>query len=553
MDIAGVLESLVNAVWGLWFVVLLAGAGLLFSVATKFIQFKAFGHSLLVIAGKFDDEKDAGEISHFQALSAALSATIGLGNIAGVALAVGAGGPGAVFWMWICGFLGMATKFTTCTLSQMYRKVDDNGHVRGGPMYYIELGLGKRWKWMAWLFAIFCVVASFGGGNMFQSNQTASIIKTYFGVPSWITGTVLVFLVATVIIGGIKRIGNVASKIVPFMCAFYVAVALVIIIKHASAVPAMFAEIFSSAFSGRAAAGGFAGATVMYALRTGFQRACFSNEAGLGSAPIAHAAAKTDEPVREGVVAMIGPFIDTIVICTMTAMVILITGMWRPAPLGTLKSVSEKGIEISVVDKQNVRDGAAVAILLAGKKRGRVEQKTHLEFKVTKVTDKLIHAQWPAIKAEGEEAKASALKKRRAMIASLKSGAPVYRRFSGTQGGVELTALSFDTAFKGLGPLLSLAVFLFAFSTMVSWSYYGEQATEYLFGSWAILPYKIIFCVMIFVGSVNSLDPVINFSDAMLGLMAVPNLIGTILLFPRVRDAARDYMRRLKKGEFSQG
>ncbi|MCA9519523.1 MAG: sodium:alanine symporter family protein [Myxococcales bacterium] len=536
------LESLVNAVWSIWFVVLLAGAGIVFSVITKFVQFRGFWHSVRVIAGTYDRPEDAGEISHFQALSAALSATIGLGNIAGVALAVGAGGPGAVFWMWICGALGMATKFVTCTLSQMYRKVDDDGHVRGGPMYYIELGLGAAWKPAAALFASFCAIASFGGGNMFQANQTAAMLEAYYAVPEWLTGIILVVLVAMVIIGGIKRIGSVAGKIVPFMCVLYIVFSMVIILKNATAVPDLFREIISAAFSGRAAIGGFAGVTLMFALQTGFQRACFSNEAGLGSAPIAHAAAKTEEPVREGIVAMIGPFIDTIVICTMTALVILITGIWRPAPAGVIQSLDQKRgrVQIKLTKGTMVREGLPLGILVDS---GRAGLKDSIDLKIRDVDGDTVVAALP------EEVMKDA-GKRKAALAKLAVGLPVYRRFTGTQGGVELTARAFDQSFHGFGNVLAVAVFLFAFSTMVSWSYYGEQATEYLFGRGAVMPYKIIFCAMIMVGAVINLKDVINFSDAMLGLMAIPNLIAALLLFPRVNRKTSEYFARLRKGDF---
>lgn len=456
MSVADILAAAANYAWGLPLVILLVGAGILFTTQMMGVQIRAFWHSLKVIAGKFDDPKHKGQITHLQALSAALSATVGLGNIAGVAVAVTMGGPGAVFWMWIAGFFGMATKFTTCTLAVMYRKVDDQGRTSGGPMYFIRLGLGENWKFVAGAFALLGAIASFGGGNMFQSNQTATILAEEFGVPVWITGIIFAAGVAAVIIGGIKRIGAVASKLVPFMAAVYCLGSIFIIILHLGDVPHMLYQIVHDAFTGTAAIGGFTGVAFREVLVGGVRRAVFSNEAGLGSAPIAHSAARTDEPIREGVVAMLGPFIDTIVICTMTAVVILLSGLW---------------------------------------------------------TD-------PSVTG-------------------------------GQVTGIRLTVAAFDSGMHGFGRyFVAIAVFLFAFSTAISWSYYGEKCVEYLFGEKAIFPYKSLFVFCVFLGAVWSLGPVINFSDTMLAMMAIPNLIGTIALSPRVARATKDYLARLRKGDF---
>jgi len=453
MSIADILSVVVGYAWNLPLVILLVGAGILFTFMMRWIQVRQFVHSLKVIAGKFDRPEHAGQITHLQALSAALSATVGLGNIAGVAVAVSMGGPGAVFWMWVAGLFGMATKFTTCTLAVMYRKVDERGHTSGGPMYYIRLGLGEKWKFVAGAFALMAAIASFGGGNMFQSNQSAVILFDQYGVPTWLTGIVFALGVAAVIIGGITRIGRVASKLVPFMAAVYVIGAMYIILTHLGAVPELLAGIVRSAFTGTAAVGGFVGVTFRTVMIQGVRRAVFSNEAGLGSAPIAHSAAKTDEPIREGIVAMLGPFIDTIVICTMTALVILLSGLWT----------------------------------------------------------------------------------------------------TGQTDGIQLTVAAFESSMHGFGRLfVTSAVFLFAFSTAISWSYYGEKCMEYLFGPKAVLPYKAVFVVAVFIGAIWSLGPVIDFSDTMLALMAIPNLIGTIALSPKVAKAAKDYVGKLKRGEFYQ-
>jgi len=424
-------------------IMLSIGAGLFLTIWNRGIQFRKFGHAIQVIRGKYDRPDQAGELSHFQALCTALSATIGLGNIAGVAVAISTGGPGALFWMWLVACVGMATKFTTCTLAIKYRKVAPDGSTHGGPMHYIEQGLGKKWKPLALTFASFGAISAFGGGNMFQSNQTALALSTNFGVPTWVSAIVLGVLVALVIVGGIKRIGHVAGTLVPFMCVVYVLGALFVILTHILELPSVFAFIVKDAFTGDAVAGGAFGTVI----HQGVKRAVFSNEAGLGSAPIAHATAKTDEPIREGVVAMIGPFVDTIVVCTMTAMVIIITDAWKSS-------------------------GVA---------------------------------------------------------------------------GATLTTLAFDSAITGFGRyIVTIGIATFAFSTMISWSYYGQQCVEYLFGEWMVLPYKILYVVAVSFGAVWTFTPILNFSDTVFGLMIIPNLIGTFGMVRRVSSMRRDYFERMK-------
>ena len=318
------IDSLSGIVWGPVTIILLVGTGVFITVILRAIQLRWFIYAWGLITGRFDNPKDEGEITHFQALSAALSATIGTGNIAGVGTAIAMGGPGAVFWMWLTAFLGMGLKFAECTLSLEYRVIHKNGRVGAGPMYYLEKGLGQ--KWLGILFALFATIASFGIGNMVQANSVAEPVETYFGIPKLYTGLIIGGLVFAVIVGGIKRIGQVARILVPFMAAFYVLGAMVVLFFRMDQIPSAFFLIFKEAFTGTAAVGGFAGAAVAQAIRFGVARGLFSNEAGLGSAPIAHGAAQTKEPVREGLVAMLGPFIDTIVICSMTALVIILTG-----------------------------------------------------------------------------------------------------------------------------------------------------------------------------------------------------------------------------------
>ena len=443
----------------IWVLVL---GGIYYSFYFGWLSLRGFRHSIDVIRGHYDDPNDPGEISHFQALTSALSATIGLGNIAGVAIAVSLGGPGAVFWMLLTALFGMSSKLASCTLAVMYRKIHPDGHISGGPMYYLEHGLaGKGLKSLgrvfAILFAIFTIGGSLGGGNMFQVNQTVEILTTVspaIGEYNWVLGILFAVLISLVIIGGIKRIGRVTSRIVPFMCLLYVAASLIIILSHIGDVPAMIATIFREAFSPQALYGGFLGVLVV-----GIKRAAFSNEAGLGSAAFAHAAAKTNEPAREGMVAMIGPFIDTIVICLMTALVCMITGVY---------------------------------------------------------TD------------------------------------PQFQASEGFIVGAKMTSAAFDSFLPGARYVLAIGVMLFAYSTMISWSYYGERAWEYLFGSRFNLIYRVIFVVFVVFGSVVTLKNVLDFTDMLILSMAFPNIIGGIILSPQIKACLQDYWGRLKSGEMKR-
>ena len=565
------LGKVAGYIWSMPLVILLVGTGIYFSIRLIFPQLRRIGHSIAITRGKYDDPSDAGDITHFQALCAALSATVGVGNIAGVATALHAGGPGALFWMWVSAFFGMVTKYAECTLSQKYRVVHSDGTVSGGPMYYIEKGLGKNFKWLAVLFATCGLIATLGAGNMVQSNSLTIAFADQFATQKFynetplselnegmgvsivdgadfliksrdgrtlevdisravtvgdllhtinnhpenppgfviaeiatdnnsieitdlthgeheftlvsqynsksveelgfinddgnmnkvddakiatfipenfllkaILGVVISIVVGLVIIGGIRRIGKVASKLVPVMSSIYVAGALFIILWNYNMIPEAFSLIFKHAFTPTAATGGFAGATVLYTITWGVKRAAFSNEAGLGSAPIAHAAAKTKEPVREGLVAMMEPLIDTLVICTMTALVIIITGEW------TTKADS------SVLTKN-----------------------------------------------------------------AFNTGIPYF-------GGL----------------IVAIGLILFAISTSISWSYYGDRCAEYLFGKNAIIPYRWIYVIALFIGAVVELELVWNFSDITLGMMALPNLIAIIALSGVVVSLTKDYFSR---------
>ncbi|MFC1757455.1 alanine/glycine:cation symporter family protein [Planctomycetota bacterium] len=436
-----------------------------FTIRMGLINFRGFWHAIRVTKGDYDDPKDTGEVTHFQALTSALSATVGLGNIAGVAIAVGTGGPGAVFWMVLAGFIGMTSKFVECTLAQMYRQVDADGRISGGPMRYLkdglaEQGLGALGGVLAVVFAVLCIGGSFGGGCTFQVVQSLGVVQEAVPVLKdypWIYGLVLSVLVGIVIIGGIKRIAATAEKLVPSMCVIYVVTALAILGMNYDKIGWAFGEIFRGAFSLEAGAGGFLGVMVI-----GIKRAAFSNEAGVGSAAIAHSAAKTEFPVREGIVACLGPFIDTVVICTMTGLVIVITQAY----------------------------------------------------------DTTVFPEHARIIADNE--------------------------------GARLTSNAFGSVISWFPWVLTIAATLFAYSTIISWSYYGERCWTYLFGPRASLSYKIIYCVFVFLGSIITATNILEFSDLMILSMAFPNILGLVLLSGKVRVALDKYWAQYKAGEFKE-
>ncbi|MBE9137807.1 alanine:cation symporter family protein [Nodosilinea sp. LEGE 07088] len=427
-------------------------AALFFTLRMGFINLRGFKHAIEVVQGKYDDPHDEGEVSHFQALATAVSGTVGLGNIAGVAIAIQLGGPGAMVWLTLAGFCGMVTKFVECSLAVKYRRIENDGTVLGGPMYYLTRGLAPKGmrplgQGLAVLFCILCLGGSLGGANMFQSNQAyAAIASLIPGLPAWIFGLILASLAGFVIIGGIKRIGAVAEKLVPAMAAIYAIACLFVIVVNIGQVPAAVGTILSEAFAPTAAVGGIVGVMVQ-----GIRRSSFSNEAGVGSAAIAHSAARTDEHIREGIVALLEPFIDTIVICNMTAIAIVLTGVYQ-----------DTGAELS---------------------------------------------------------------------------------------GVGMTAAAFESVIGWFPIVLSIAVCLFAFSTIISWSYYGIQAWAYLFGERTTIVFKLIYVLCTFLGTLTSLGLIIDFSDLMLLGMAFPNLIGCYILSNEIAKDLKDYWQRLTSGQ----
>lgn len=429
--------------------ILLMGGGLILFIYSGFLPFRYFGHALKVVRGKYDNQNMPGQISSQQALSAAIAATVGMGNISGVAIAINMGGPGAIFWMWMSAFVGMATKYFTCSLAIMYRGKDTSGVVQGGPMYVIEHGMGKKWKPLA---VLFCVAGILGLLSIFQANQLTAVFRSVmlepYGLDSgeptkWIIGIVMMVLVAIVILGGIQRIAAVASKLVPFMVILYFGTVMLIVFKYFGQVPEMLWLIVEDAFTGNAVMGGAVGAVMVI----GARRAAFSNEAGIGTAPMVHGASKNNEPVREGLIAMLGPFIDTVVVCTLTALVILLTGVW-----------------------ENTEND-----------------------------------------------------------------------------GVRLTLAAFEIGLPGIGRyLLMFAVLVFALSTMFTYSFYGHKCFNYLFGAEKANYYNYFYLVTIVVGAVASLSVVVSFIDAMYAIMAIPTMISTIYLAPKVKAATKDYFARMK-------
>jgi AGCS family alanine or glycine:cation symporter len=439
-------------------VVWLVLGAIYFTVRFRFINFRAFGHAIDCVRGRYTDPDEAGEISHFQALSAALSATVGLGNIAGVAVAVGVGGPGAIFWMVVAGLLGMSSKFAECSLGQKFRVIDDRGRVSGGPMIYLRDGLAQRGfprlgMALSGIFAVMCIGGSFGGGNMFQSNQSFAIVRDQIpwlaangDIGAALFGLLMAGVVGLVIVGGIRRIGEVAGVLVPGMCLLYIAAGVGVLIVNAEEIPAAFATIVGSAFNLEAGFGGFIGVLIQ-----GFRRAAFSNEAGVGSASIAHSAARTAEPLREGLVALLEPFIDTVVVCAMTGLVIVVSGAYA-----------------------NPEAGESIA----------------------------------------------------------------------------MTACAFATVFPWYPIVLSITAVLFAFSTMISWSYYGEKCWEHLFGEKTVFLYKLLFLFFCWAGAVFNAASVLDFGDLMILGMAFPNILGVVLLSGPLKKDLDAYMARLKSGEF---
>lgn len=479
-----------GVVWGPPMLILILGTGFFLMVGLQAMPLVQLGYGFRMLwTGR--REQGSGDITPFNALMTSLSATIGTGNIAGVSTAIAIGGPGALFWMWCTALVGMATKYAEAVLAVKYREIDAKGNHVGGPMYYIKNGLGKRWIWLGGVFAVFGALAGFGIGNGVQANSVADALETFepFRIDPRVTGAVMAVLVGLVLIGGIRWIAWVAGKLIPFMAIAYVLGGLTVLVINIAEIPAALGLIFSYAFTPRAELGGFAGATVMLAIRFGVARGIFSNEAGLGSAPIAHAAAKTDSPVRQGSVAMLGTFIDTLIICTITGLVIVTSGQWKVENPEYLECVGKGG---TLVQEVNTSWGIGQ----------------------TKNTCTLV--------SEGET-----------------------MTFNKVQTGASLSVAAFSSELPGVGGyIVTLGLALFAFTTILGWSVYGERCVEYLFGIHAIGPFRMLWVLAIPLGAVAKLDLMWNIADALNALMAVPNLIALFLLSPVVFKVTRDYFQR---------
>jgi alanine or glycine:cation symporter, AGCS family len=454
--LTNLISAINGVVWGVPMLVMILGVGLFLTFGLKLMPILKLGTGFkLLWTGRIPEKEEnvKGEISPFNALMTSLSATIGTGNIAGVATAIFLGGPGALFWMWCTALVGMATKYAEAVCAVKYRETDANGNHVGGPMYYIKNGLSSKWSWLATAFAIFGSIAGFGIGNTVQSNSVASAVESSFGVSPMISGLVMMVLVGLVLMGGIKRIADVAGKLVPLMAAFYIAAGLVVLMTNAAEIPAAVALIFESAFNPVAAQGGFAGAAVWAAIRFGVARGVFSNEAGLGSAPIAHAAAQTKNPVAQGLVAMLGTFIDTLVVCTITGLAIVVSGEWT-------------------------------------------------------------------------------------------SGAT----------GAALTSAAFASALPGIGNyLVAIALSIFAFTTILGWSFYSEKCVQYLLGVKAVVPFRVLWILAVPIGATSSLEFIWLLADTLNAMMAIPNLIALILLSPVVFKLTKEYFSNQQEGDKQTG
>lgn len=530
-----VINWLLDLIWNTpealpFMVVVLLSFGIFITIRLGFIQITRFSHGLKVVSGHYDDPDDEGDINHFQALSTALSATVGIGNIAGVALAIHFGGPGALFWMWVTAVLGMAIKFTEVTLAQEFRITNEDGSVSGGPMYYIERGLGPNWKWLAVAFSIAAAICAFLTGNAVQANTVADVMLSDFQVPKALTGFITAGLVGAVILGGIKRIGYVTSRLVPFMATLYVLGGLIILVLNYDAVIPAFVQIVTSAFNPQAGLLGVGSGAFIFTLSYGVQRGLFSNEAGQGSAPIAHSAAKTDQPVREGVVALLEPFIDTLIVCTITGLVIVTTGAWDMYHSATVFPTEDP---VSYV----VNEGDDPTVLYF--EEGVPVNGEMLRYNVPVDTmyadpDKNILFSG---RIEGIGATPVIFEDNESSIAVLYGGV--------IENGAPLTSRAFEIGLSpiagGGGFIVTIAVLLFAVSTSISWSYYGDRAAQYLFGFKSIFWYRLMFVGMHFLGAITALTTVWAFGDVMLGLMAFFNIIALFALSGVIVKITRKY------------
>ncbi|MFY0675370.1 MAG: AGCS family amino acid carrier protein [Bacteroidia bacterium] len=548
-NILATIDGYIGGSW--WFVMFLLLTGLFFTIYLGFPQIRFFKHAINIVKGKFDKKGDEGDTSHFQALATALSGTVGTGNIAGVAFALHLGGPAALFWMLVTAFLGMCTKFVEVTLSHKYREKTEDGTMAGGPMYFMKnatfkLGGGKvNLKWMAVIFAIATVISSFGTGNLPQINSIANSVKASFNIDQMITGGVLAVLLGFVIIGGIKRIAKVTEKLVPTMAIIYVIGALSVLVYNYDQIIPSFISVFTDVFTGSAATGGFLGATIIYAFNRGVNRGLFSNEAGQGSAPIAHASAKANEPVSEGMVSILEPFIDTIIICTLTGVTLLSSGVWNQkhqndfqfAELQILKETyNENDNKDQLFDHLN---GVETLALFSGELKivdGKIDGSRSIIHSRSLAEDVLVYN----TNDEGNTLFNG--------IMTIEEGKPKESEgilFSGKSlvHSAPLTAIAFNKGLFGSwgGYIVTIGLLLFAFSTAISWSYYGDRAMTFLVGSKGILPYRVVYIIGFFLASFTDTQIIWTFSGIAIALMTIPNLLGILWLRKEMKQTVNDY------------
>lgn len=605
MDAFHAILDVINGVlWHDWVLYGVLATGVLFTFWSGFSQYRALTHGVAVIRGRYDDAKDPGAISHFQALSTALSATVGLGNIGGVALAIALGGPGALFWMWVIGFFGMALKFTEVTLAMLYRRMDDPENPKGGTMWvardgFERMGFPRFGRFAGAVFCVTLIISAITGGNMFQAWNVAEITHGYFpGIPKFGIGVVLAVLVGLVVLGGIKRIGAVTGTLVPFMCVLYLIAAVGVVVLRFEDIPAMLRLVFVSAFTPAEASGAFLGGSAGYAFLWGMKRALFSSESGQGSAPIAHAAAKSSEPVREGVVAGLEPFIDTIIVCTLTALVILLSGAWNRGPEASFAEVPamvqaqqlvvrEDGVQRTLVGSVVERDASKVVFLNGAPSSGEAAYRVWPAALVESVGPALgrwipatrdvpakaenalrISGDWTAgssvflIASDGDgkslRVYGTLRKAGDSMVVAwnpIRSDAPPVAKGPGVfteLAGAALTGHAFDRVVPGLGMwLVTLACWLFAISTIIGWSYYGEQGVVYLFGQRGVMPYRLIYTALAAVttlGFIRTDVQLDQWTALGTGVMLVANIPIILVFGYQAMAAYKDYIRRLDAG-----
>ena len=536
------LDSVLGAAW--YFPYVLLGVGVFFTLYLGFPQIRYFNEAWRVLLGRRTRPDAEGDTSHFQALTTALSGTVGTGNIGGVAFAIFLGGPAALFWMWATAFLGMTTKFVEVTISHKYRIKDENGQIAGGPMYYMERGL--HMKWLAIAFAAFTVISALGSGNLPQSNSLAAGVEASFGVPTWMTGLVLALLLGAVIIGGIRRIAAVTSKIVPFMGGLYTLGAFAVIASNIENVVPSFVSVFQSAFTGSAAAGGFLGASFAYAFNKGVNRGLFSNEAGQGSAPIAHAAARADEPASEGMVSLLEPFIDTLIICTLTGLVILSSGVWKEKFENDFQRFDTEFVEGEYLETNPEHVTLLFRHLDLNPPADDPVRSLNATLSVSNGSivsppSTVLHNRSIALDVVIEQAGMPYTGVAQVIAGKLQGDFNV--RGKSLLHSVPLTTEAFKRSFLGdYGQyIVSVGLVLFAFSTAIAWSYYGDRAMTYLFGAKSVTPFRVVYVGSFFIAAIVDTTLVWLISAVTLALMALPNLFGIVLLRKEMKSSIDDY------------